>query len=150
MKPPMSDSISLQKMFPVSEEYNSLLDRSYDIHLAMSLVQARHARELTQAQFAQLLNVSQAYISQLENASVLPSHKKLKLIAKKLKAQLAPPKVIVSSENALQSSFTCLSFSTHSQGTVSTLTLPVDKDRMSQDKKITENIFGFRYELTHN
>lgn len=69
------------------------LDTLYDVELAKSLLRARIARGLTQTQLAEAMGVGQSYISQLENATVLPSHKNLKKIARILKAVLEPPQI---------------------------------------------------------
>lgn len=88
------------QIYHTDEERNAALDDAYDAEIAVSIIKTRHSRGLTQQDFAEILGVSQAYISQLESASVLPSHKKLKFIAKKLRARLIAPRVeLATSEN---------------------------------------------------
>jgi transcriptional regulator with XRE-family HTH domain len=47
------------------------------------------------------MEVTQSYVAQLENADVLPSHKKLKSIARILKASLLPPQIVIDSPTTL-------------------------------------------------
>lgn len=90
----------LEQIFPTDEEMNAIIDDAYDADIAVSIIKTRHARGLTQEDFAKILGVSQSYVSQLESASVLPSHKKLKFIARTLKAKLIAPQIELSkSEN---------------------------------------------------
>ncbi len=85
----------ISRLFPTDEERNAVLDDAYDVGIATSIVRSRHARNMTQDELAEKMGVSQSYVAQLENANVLPSHKKLKLLARVLKASLWHPQVVV-------------------------------------------------------
>lgn len=94
-KTPMSNYQAINNLFHTDEERNIALDDAYDVGVAASIMRSRHARNLTQEEFAEKMGVSQSYVAQLENANVLPSHKKLKLIARILKANLWHPRIVV-------------------------------------------------------
>jgi transcriptional regulator with XRE-family HTH domain len=92
----MNNSKSLiERLFHTEEDRNTALGLDYDVQIAHSITMARQYRNMTQHELALTMDVSQSYVAQLENASVLPSHTKLKLIAQKLKARLLPPKIVI-------------------------------------------------------
>ncbi len=101
-----SNHQAIYRLFHTDEERNAALDDEYDVELAMSIMRSRHARNLTQKDFAEQMKVSQSYIAQLENADVLPSHKKLKEIARVLQAKLFAPRIIVEDADTQQAADT--------------------------------------------
>lgn len=87
----------LEMMFHTDEERNEVLDSLYDIEIGASIIQARTEGGLNQKQLAEALDVKQPYLSRIENGVVPPSHKRLKQIARVLKARLISPKLIIES-----------------------------------------------------
>ncbi len=85
----------LDRWFSNDEDRLLALENAYDVQIAHSISMARHHRKMTQHDLATELGVSQSYVAQLESAAVLPSHKKLKFLARIFKAKLAPPRIVI-------------------------------------------------------
>lgn len=117
-----SNQVHQNLFYRTDSELNDSLDDAYDVNLAINLIKARRFRNLTQVELAKLMSVSQAYIAQLESGSVLPSHTKLKKIARILKSKLSPPQLECDSLNS---------------GRISVYSLPLDMRPFSKFQKLT-------------